>query len=117
MRLPKALVGALLWILASVVGLLGALLCVTIIGLPIGIFLLRRAGRTFKTAMQLMLPPSLAHPVEETKRSLRDKGKDGAESTKDNAKQAKDKVGKGAGKVKKKVKKKRKRSWESRLGL
>jgi divalent metal cation (Fe/Co/Zn/Cd) transporter len=106
MRLPRALAGALLWILASVVGLLGALLCVTIIGLPIGIFLLRRAGRMFSAAVKLMLPSSLAHPLQEAKQSVRDKGKDGAERTKDKAVQ-----------VKKKVKKKRKKSWERRLGL
>src|SRR5690348_4641156 len=106
MRLPRALAGALLWILASVVGLLGALLCVTIIGLPIGIFLIRRAARMFSTSVRMMLPPSLAHPIEEAKRSVRDKGKDSAETTKDNAKQAKDKVGKKAKKMKKKVKKK-----------
>ena len=87
MRLPRALAGAVLWILASVVGLLGALLCITVIGLPIGIFLLRRAGRLFRAAVRLMMPPSVVHPVQET-------GK----------------------KAKKKVKK-RKRSWESRLGL
>jgi hypothetical protein len=113
MRLPRALAGAVLWILASVVGLLGALLCVTIIGLPIGIYLMRLAGRSFSTSVRMMLPSSLAHPIEEAKRSVRDKGKDSAETTKDNAKQAKDTVGKNV----KKAKKKKKRSWESRLGL
>ena len=116
MRLPRALAGALLWILASVVGLLGALLCVTIIGLPIGIFLIRRAGRMFSTAVRLMLPSGLAHPIEEAKSSAHDKGKKGADSTKDTAGKAKDKAQKAAKKTKKKSKKKRK-SLESRLGL
>lgn len=113
MRLPRALAGALLWILASVVGLLGALLCVTIIGLPIGIFLVRRAGRMFSAAVRLMLPQELAHPIKENRKKAADKvgkakdrGKDAADKTKD--------VGKLTGK---KAKKKRKRSWESRLGL
>ena len=112
MRLPRALAGALLWILASVVGLLGALLCVTIIGLPIGIFLIRRAGRMFSTAVRLMLPSGLAHPIEEAKSSAREKGKKGADRGKDTAEKAK----KAAKKTKKKSRKKRK-SLESRLGL
>ena len=37
MRLLRGLLGALLWILASVLGLVGVLLCVTIILLPVGI--------------------------------------------------------------------------------
>ena len=112
MRLLRALAGALLWILASVVGLLGALLCVTIIGLPIGIYLIRLAGRTFSSSVRLMLPKSIAHPVEEAKSSARDKAKSGADRTKDKAKDARKTVKKKA----KKGKKKRK-SWESRLGL
>ena len=119
MRLPRALAGALLWILASVVGLLGALLCVTIIGLPIGIFLIRRAGRMFSTAVRLMLPSELAHPIEEAKSSAREKTKVGADRGKDTADKAKDtaeKARKAAKKTKKKSKKKRK-SLESRLGL
>lgn len=102
MRLPRALAGALLWILASVVGLLGALLCVTIIGLPIGIFLVRRAGRMFSAAVRLMLPQELAHPVKENRKKAADK----VDKSKDVAKQAT-----------KKVRKKRKKSWERRLGL
>jgi hypothetical protein len=115
MRLLRALSGALLWILASVVGLVGAILCVTIIGLPIGIFLLRRAGRTFSTAVRLMLPSSLAHPVEEMKKSARDKGEKGADRTKETAGKAKQAPGKVTKKVKKKAKKRK--SLERRLGL
>ena len=118
MRLPRALAGAVLWILASVVGLLGALLCVTIVGLPIGIYLLRLAGRSFRTSVRMMLPPSLAHPVEEAKRSARAKGKEGAERTKGDVEQAKDNARHATKKVTKTVKKKKKRkSLERRLGL
>ena len=37
MRLLRALLGALLWIVASLVGLLGVIACVTLILLPVGI--------------------------------------------------------------------------------
>jgi hypothetical protein len=67
----------------------------------------------------MMLPPSLAHPVEEAKRSARDKGKEGAERTKGDVKQAKDNARHATKKVTKTVKKKKKKrkSLERRLGL
>jgi hypothetical protein len=46
------------------------LLCVTIILLPLGIPLLGLARRMMGTALRLMLPRVIAHPVEETKRGL-----------------------------------------------
>ena len=64
-----------MWVLAAVVGLLGALLCVTLIGLPLGIPLLRWARRMFTTAVRLMLPSHLAHPVKESKSAGRRRGK------------------------------------------
>ena len=47
MRLLWGLLGALLWILASVLGLVGVLLCVTIILLPVGIPIVKIAGSLF----------------------------------------------------------------------
>jgi hypothetical protein len=72
-----------LWILASLLGLVAVLLCVTVILLPIGIPLLRLAGKSYATATRLMLPRAVAHPVQETKRSLRDKGKDAKDAAPD----------------------------------
>jgi hypothetical protein len=69
MRVLRAVLGALVWILAAVVGLLGALLCVTVIGLPLGIPLLLWARRMFQSAVRLMLPSHVAHPVKATKSS------------------------------------------------
>ena len=86
MRLLRAIPGALLWILAAVVGLLGALLCVTVIGLPLGIPLLMGARRMFGSSVRLMLPSHIAHPVKEAKRSGREKGK---EATKQSGKAGK----------------------------
>jgi hypothetical protein len=64
MRLLRGLLGALLWILASVLGLVGVLLCVTIILLPVGIPIVKIAGSLFRRSMRLLLPPALAHPVD-----------------------------------------------------
>ncbi len=75
MRLVRAIPGALLWILAAVVGLLGALLCVTVIGLPLGIPLLMGARRMFGSSVRLMLPSHIAHPVKEAKSSGLRKGR------------------------------------------
>jgi hypothetical protein len=115
MRLLRGLGGALLWILASVVGLLGVILCVTVIGLPIGIPLVLLARRGFTSSVRLMLPQKLAHPLKEAKGSVRDKASKGTDSTKDTAKQAGKKAKDATKAVKKKTKKKK--SWERRLGL
>ena len=112
MRLPRALAGALLWVLASVIGLVGVLLCITIIGLPIGFFLVRRAGRMFSAAVKLMLPEEVAHPISENRKRAAENTKDKAASTKDATK----KVRKAKKKVTKKAGKKRK-SLATRLGL
>ncbi len=65
MRLLRGLPGAVLWILAAVLGLVGVLLCVTVILLPLGIPLVKLAGRLFSRSVQLMLPRELTHPVDE----------------------------------------------------
>ena len=66
MRVLRAIPGALLWIVASLLGLVGIVLCITVILLPVGLPLVKLAGRLFKSSMQLMLPPGLAHPVKVT---------------------------------------------------
>lgn len=65
MRLLRGLPGAVLWILAAVLGLVGVLLCATVILLPVGIPLVKLAARLFIHSIQLMLPRALAHPVDE----------------------------------------------------
>lgn len=69
MRLLRGLPGAVLWILAAVLGLVGVLLCVTIILLPLGIPLVKLAGHLFSRSVRLMLPRELAHPVKELTKS------------------------------------------------
>jgi hypothetical protein len=74
-RVLRALAGALLWIVAALVGLLGALLSVTLILLPVGIPLLLLARKMFTRAVQLLMPPKLAHPVKELGKASRKKGR------------------------------------------
>ena len=76
MRLLRGLLGALLWILAAVIGLVAAILCVTIILLPLGIPLLGVARRMFTSAVQLMLPPAVAHPAKTLDKKRRRKAKE-----------------------------------------
>jgi hypothetical protein len=71
-RLLRGVAGALLWILALVVGLLGVLLSVTIVLLPVGIPLLFLAKKLFTTSMQLFLPRKVAHPVKTAKDAVAD---------------------------------------------
>ena len=64
MRVVRALGGALLWVLASVMGLVAILLCLTVILLPLGLPLLALARRLFATSIRLILPRSVAHPLK-----------------------------------------------------
>ena len=75
MRLLRGLLGAVLWIVAALLGLLGLVLCVTVILLPVGIPLLGIAGRLLTRAVQLMLPRALAHPVKEVTKSVKKEGR------------------------------------------
>jgi hypothetical protein len=68
MRLARGFAGALLWVLASIVGLLGVVLCVTIILLPVGLIVLRQSRKLYQSAVRLMLPRAVAHPVKESRR-------------------------------------------------
>jgi hypothetical protein len=74
MRILRGLGGALLWLLASVIGLVAAILCVTVILLPLGLPLLGVARRMFGTAVQLLLPKPVAHPMASVKDSVAEAG-------------------------------------------
>lgn len=69
MRVLRGMLGALLWILGSVLGLVALLLCVTVILLPLGLPLLRLSRQMIGRAARLMMPRPLAHPVQELGRS------------------------------------------------
>lgn len=104
MRAIRGLLGALTWIVACVVGLVGALLSVTLVLAPVGIPLLFLAKRLFGTSMDLFLPRALRHPAQEL-------GKKG--------RKAADEAGKQAGKLTGKKKRGglfgRKRPWWERV--
>lgn len=61
----------MLWLLAVVVGLLGAVSCVTIVLLPVGVTLLLLAGSLFRRSMALLLPREVSHPFGEAGKTAR----------------------------------------------
>jgi len=71
MRLLKGLAGVLLWIVSLVLVLVAAILCVTIILLPLGLPLLGYARRLFSLSLKLMLPHAVTHPAETVEKSKR----------------------------------------------
>jgi hypothetical protein len=75
MRLLRGLGGALLWVVASLVGLIAVVLCVTIILLPVGIPLLMVAKKMFGRSVGLMLPRAMSHPIDEGSKKSKQKGK------------------------------------------
>lgn len=109
-RLLRALAGSLLWILSGVLGLVGVLLCVTVILLPLGIPLLALARRLFRYSMRFFLPRAVRHPAQELGKSARKGVKDAARSvsvpdlaSKKALKKTKKKMGKAAGRTRKKA--------------
>lgn len=72
MRALRILLGSLLWIVAGLVMLLGAILSVTVILLPVGIPLIMLGRRLMQGAMALFLPRGVRHPVDEGKKSAQD---------------------------------------------
>lgn len=83
MRLLRGLLGGLLWIVAGVVGLLGVVLCITVILLPLGLPLLGVARRLFGQSMRLVLPRAVSHPADELSKSARKKKDKVASATPD----------------------------------
>lgn len=71
MRLLRGLAGALLWIVAALLGLVGLILCATVLLLPLGIPLLGYARRLLTKSMKLMLPRVISHPVKSAGESAR----------------------------------------------
>jgi hypothetical protein len=94
-RFLRGVAGALLWLVAAVLGLVGVLLCVTLILLPIGIPLLLLARKMFTRAVQLLMPPKLAHPVKELGKASKGKGKAVSDAVSDAGKDVAKKMRKG----------------------
>ena len=92
MRLFRGLLGALLWIVAALLGLVGLVMCVTIILLPVGIPVLGLSRRLITQAVQLMLPRAVAHPFKEASKKTKEKGEGAGSLVSDSAKNAKKKI-------------------------
>ena len=83
MKLLRALVGSVLWLLAGVLGLVGVLLCATLILLPVGIPVMMLARKLFAYSMVLFVPRKVRHPVREAGKSARRGIGDAVDSAKD----------------------------------
>ena len=92
MRLLRGLLGALLWIAAALLGLVGLVMCVTLILLPVGIPVLGLSRRLITQAVQLMLPRAVAHPVKEASKKAKEKGEGVGSLVSDSTKDAKKKI-------------------------
>lgn len=77
MRILRGVLGAVVWIVASVIGLVAVILCVTVILLPLGIPLLLLSRRLFGASASLILPRQVRHPIQEADKSVRKKGRKG----------------------------------------
>lgn len=75
MRVFRGIGGVVLWLFAAVLGLLGAVLSITVILLPLGIPLLLLAASMFRRAIALLLPRNVSHPVAESGKTARRKVK------------------------------------------
>ena len=75
MKILRRLLGALLWVLAGLLALVGLLLCVTLILLPFGVPVLNYARRLWAWAVRLMLPRMFTHPVQELTGAVAGQGK------------------------------------------
>jgi hypothetical protein len=82
MKPLRWIAAGLLWILAGLLGLVGGLLCVTIILLPLGIPILMLARRLFTQSARLLVPKPVKHPLEETGKAFKGRGKDVAKAAK-----------------------------------
>jgi hypothetical protein len=65
MRLLRLTAAGLLWVLACLLGLVGSLLCVTVILIPVGVLLISLARRLFRLSGKLALPRAARHPISE----------------------------------------------------
>jgi hypothetical protein len=105
MRLVRGLGGALLWIVASVVGLLAVVMCVTAILLPVGIPLFMVAKKMFGQSVGLLLPRAVTHPVDEGGKKAKKRRKEVSKKAGKASKRGRKKSGKLADKSGKQINK------------
>lgn len=71
MRLLRAVAASLLWVLGLVLGLVGVILCVTIVLVPVGLAVLGYARRLFAYSAQLMAPHTTSRLADTKGRASR----------------------------------------------
>ena len=117
MRLLRALAGSVLWILSGVLGLVGVLLCVTVVLLPLGIPLLALARRLFRYSMTFFLPRAVRHPAQELGKSARGRARDARDAVPDvTSRKARKKLGKSARKTGRRTRKQVAKKGRSLVG-
>jgi hypothetical protein len=89
MRIFRALIGSVLWLLAGILGLVGVILCATLILLPLGIPVLMLARKLFAYSMVFFVPRKVRHPVQELGKSARGGAADAVDSVKKTKKKTK----------------------------
>jgi hypothetical protein len=70
MRVLRICLGLVVWSLTLILLLVSAILCVTVILLPLGIPLLLLTKKLFFAGLRLMTSRKVTHPVEELGKSL-----------------------------------------------
>lgn len=103
MRALRWTAASLLGVLGGILGLVGAILCVTLILLPLGIPILFLSRKLFRTAGQLLVPREVRHPLQEVQERSSGSAKSAQRSAKRSAKHAKTVVGKAASTARDKV--------------
>jgi hypothetical protein len=86
MKPLRWMAAALSWVLAGLLGLVGGLLCVTIILLPLGIPIVMLARRLFTRSVRMLVPQPVKHPAQESGKAFKGRGKDVSEAAKGGAK-------------------------------
>jgi hypothetical protein len=71
MKPMRWVAGALVWLVAGLLGAVGFLLSVTIVLLPLGVPVLMLARRLFSLSVRLVLPRAAAHPMQEARKRAR----------------------------------------------
>ena len=92
MWLLRGLGASLLWILAGLLGLVGTLLCVTIILLPVGIPLIMMARRLFGYSMVVLVPSKVRHPAKSAKKATKKSAKRSAKTAGSAKKSMRDRI-------------------------
>ena len=83
---------SLLGLLGGLLGLVGVILCATLILLPLGIPVVMLSRRLFKSAGQLVVPRPVRHPVEHLKDSASESARSAGSSTSEATSKAASKV-------------------------